>query len=218
MKRVKTLMLNERIKDGKELRLTINTSLSCINDNINALKAEVQKPVADFEVLKDLCALFIRSLPLPIFMFDNNFVLRARPNYYGEVFQKTSEISYNPIISKVGLGRFNLPNDPVFYGAASMSDMNYNGPVTSICESYKQVFDENVKIKEQYLTIGKWDVIKPIPLLILTFYDIALMKNTQVQNINPVFDEFINLSCNNEDDEKMKVFPSILFGASRQKE
>ena len=83
---------------------------------------------------------------------------------------------------------------------------NADGALTTICESYKDLFDDNSQMTYQYLTIGKWAVIKPIPLILLTFYDIAWTNSASIQNINPMYAEFIGLSCNEEDNKKCQLF------------
>src|SRR5689334_8665698 len=127
MKNYEILMLNDRVKNGNELKITINTSLSQIENLISVLKKEVQKPKANFDVLKNTCFDLISRLPLPIHQFDKSFILRSRPNFDGKVFNKKSEISYNPYSDKISLNRFNLEGEPAFYGAAPVTNNNVNG-------------------------------------------------------------------------------------------
>ena len=121
MKNYKILKLDERVKGKEELRITINTPLPQVENLINSLKEEVEKDKAEFEVLKNICFDLISRLPLPIHQFDNAFILRSRPNFNGEVFSRTTEISYNQNIDKIKLNRFNLKGEPAFYGAAPVS-------------------------------------------------------------------------------------------------
>ena len=206
MKNYDFFRVDERIKDGKELRAIINTPLSEIENLINILKQEVNKSEAIFSVLKETCLELISRLPLPIHIYDNSFILRSRPNYNGEVFKNISDLSYNPYPSMVNLGRFNLKEESVFYGAVPISSDKANGALTTICESFKNLFDSNSKINYQYLTIGKWNVLKPINLVVLTFYDEAWKRSQHIQNINPLYTEFIGLSCNEEDNIKCQLF------------
>ncbi|MBC7721362.1 MAG: hypothetical protein H7068_05015 [Pedobacter sp.] len=199
-------MLNDRVKNNQTLSLIINTPLSQIIDLIDSLSNEIKKPDVNFNVLKSYCIDLISRLPLPLHYLQDTFILRSRPNYDGEVFSQTSQVSYNPIADKIVLNRFNLKGDSVFYGAPPITSDNANGALTTICESIKELFNGDYSLREQYLTIGKWNIIKPIPLVLLTFYDFAFDKSEHVRNINPAFAEFIGLSCSEEDTKKCKLF------------
>lgn len=206
MKGYNILKVVERVKDGEELNLKINTSFEEIENTVNALKAEIEKPVADFLFLKQTCLHLISRLPLPIFTYGDTFILRCRPNYNGEVYSKIAEINYNPNQDQINLNRFNLKGEPAFYGAPPISSDKANGALTTICESFKELFEENSNLNYQYLTIGKWNVVKPINLIMLTFYDAAWKKSSHIQNINPVFTNYLGLSCNEEDNKKCQLF------------
>lgn len=196
------IRVNDRIKDGKELRISINISLKEIDNCLTILKNEVAKNNADFSILMDACSHLLSCVPLPMHIYDNSFVLRSRPNFNGEVFNKASDISYNPFPGLIKLNRFNLEHEPVFYGAVPISSDKADGVLTTICESYKELFDNSSTVNIQYVTIGKWNVIKPIKMAMLTFYETAWAKSEHVKNINPIYAEFIGLSCNDEDNKK----------------
>lgn len=211
------LHLTDRIKDDKEFNFKINSSFDEINQLIDDLKQEVNKKEADFSFLKALCVDLISRLPLPVYFLENTFILRSRPNFEGEVFKNESELSYNPFSEKCRLNRFNLEGETAFYGAAPVTGEKSNGALTSICESYKDLFDSNSKISYQYLTIGKWIVIKQIPVIALTFYDVALENSEHIKNINPVYNEFLRLTCNEVDNKKCKAFLSFFSEAAGRK-
>lgn len=217
MRKFDILNIRDRIKNGKEFYFKINSTLDEINQLIDNLKQEVNKTEADFSILKTLCVNLISRLPLPVYFLENTFILRSRPNFKGEVFKNESELSYNPFAEKCRLNRFNLEGESAFYGAAPVTGEKSNGALTSICESYKELFDTNSKNASQYITIGKWIVLKQIPVVALTFYDVALQNSEHIKHINPVYNEFIQLTCNEDDNKKCKAFFSFFSEAAGRK-
>jgi len=217
MKNYDILRVDERIKDGKELGITIKASFAEIENHLNILKKEVLKFEADFLVLKEACSQILSRVPLPMHIYSESFILRSRPNFDGEIFTKESDISYNPFPDLIKSNRFNLEREPLFYGAAPISSDKANGAYTTICESYKDLFDINSTFNRQYFTIGKWNVVKPIKLVMLTFYDVASRKSQHVQNINPIYNEFIELSCSPEDNEKCQTVYSYFSECAGKK-
>jgi hypothetical protein len=198
--------LDDIIKEGKKLHMKVNTSREFINNLIAKLKAEVEKENPSFTLLEDTCYDLICRLPIPIHLFENTFVLRARPNE-PQLFSKQSEISYNsekPHLIK--LQRFNLDEEQVFYCAAPIDGHNANGTITTISESFKEIFDEKNNWQRKSLTIGKWNIQKSIKLLSLAFYDRALNKSFHLQNIVPPFQMFLDEVFDIEDQEKCRLF------------
>lgn len=90
------IFTNEDIyKDGKNLYIKINTPIEDINRIISEIKFEVAKEEADFEVLKSLCLHLIERLPLPLHLYSDSFIIRARENKNGEIFECESQMGYN---------------------------------------------------------------------------------------------------------------------------
>jgi hypothetical protein len=200
--------LNQLAKDGKELKMKVNSSVETINSLIFSLKKEVEKETLSFRFLEDTCYDLISRLPLPIHLYEKTFVLRARTNE-AKLFTKQSEISYNsekPYL--IELQRFNLDKEQVFYSAAPIDGGNANGAVTTIAESFKEIFDEKSNWQHKALTIGRWIVQKPIKLIALAFYDEALRKSIPMQNIIPYFQMFLDAVFDNEDQMKCRLFYS----------
>jgi hypothetical protein len=197
--------LSERDSQGNLIKFTITTTLEEIETYLYVLKTQLTKNEAEFTVLEDNCYELISRLPLPVYYYDSSFIIRARPNFYGEVFTKTSQIGYNPLTDQIELGRFNLKGESVFYGAIPISSHSLDGVMTSICETYKDLFNREADFIRLYLTIGRWQVVKPIPLVLLTFWD-KLWNNEQVKNINPVFINHLELSCSEIDQKKCQLF------------
>jgi hypothetical protein len=184
----------------------VNTPSKTINNLISNLKVETEKENPSFHFLEDTCYDLICRLPLPIYLYDNAFVLRARANE-SRLFSKQSDINYNsekPHLIK--LQRFNLDEEQVFYCAAPIDGHNANGAVTTIAESFKEIFDKKSNWQHKALTIGKWIVQKPIKLIALAFYDEALNKSFHMQNIVPHFQMFLDRAFDTEDQNKCRLF------------
>ena len=198
--------LDQLTKDGKELKMKVNSSVETIDLLISSLKNEVKKDDPSFQFLEDTCYDLICRLPLPLHLYDNSFLLRARPNE-PKLFSKQSEISYNserPHL--ITLQRFNLDKEQVFYSAAPITGDNANGAVTTIAESFKEIFDKKSKWQHKALTIGRWMVQKSIKLVVLAFYDEALRKSIHMQNIIPYFQIFLDAVFDADDQMKCRLF------------
>lgn len=195
---------------GESVRFNIYTSLKDIKSLISEIEEEFSLPNADFSTMKELCYKIICRLPVPIQTYQKTFVIRCRANYHGQIFSSVDQISYNKSVDKVFLGRFNLDGEPVFYSSVPINGTNANGALGSILETCKGLFDADHKIMDQDVTISRFNVIKPIPLLLLTFYDVAEAKSEYLKKMNPPFREFIQGACSAEDYEKCYGFYSFI--------
>lgn len=192
--------------NNQDIRITCDASLQEIESYIQTLTKEVEKSDSNFSTLKQTWIQLLSSLPLPIYKLENSFILRSRPNFNGEVFKSISDISYNPFADRVELNRFNLKGESVFYGALPITSKFVNGALTTMCESYKDIFLKQSSVFEQNLTIGKWKIHEPIKVALLTFYKVAVQKSEHVQNLIPTYLEFIRRCCNEEDQYKCLLF------------
>jgi hypothetical protein len=207
-KNYKIFTVDQITKNGDNLRMKINTPYESINNLISNLKTEVGKDTPSFQFLEDICYDLISRLPLPIHIYHSTFVLRARPNE-PELFTKQSQISYNserPDLIK--LQRFNLDEEQVFYCAAPIDGHNANGALTTIVESFKEVFDKKNNWTFKALTVGKWIVQKKIRLIALAFYNEAVKKSFHMQNITPAYQKFLDEVFEQEDQTKCHLFYS----------
>ncbi len=198
---------NQFMSEGKRLVVKFNSPKEDIDGFITILMAEIKKDIADFTTLKETCYELVCRLPIPIFNQTESFILRARPNNNDEMFSTGTQIAHNterPDL--IQLGRFNLENEGVFYGTLPISSSEVNGQMVTICEAYKDMFDSNNKALLKRFTMGKWMVTEPFPLVMLTFYDVALTKSSHVQNINPPYQDFLDKSLSDIDKAKCESF------------
>jgi len=198
-------------------KMKINSALEDIQGLIDSLTEQIIQPHADFPTLKGLCFDLICRLPLPIQLMQDTFILRGRENFNGEVFSYAQDLSYNPDPSKVRLSRFNLEADSVFYGALPITSHNASGQVTSICEPCKELFDSESKNDLKYFTIGKWNILKPIRIVVLTFFEKAEETSWHLNNLNPNYIKFLSDFCTPEDLDKCSRFLSFFSGYAARK-
>ena len=65
----------------------------------------------------------IAKVPFPSIPVDVEWLLRARPNFNGEVFEEEADISYNTKkVKAIKANRFNRPEESVFYGTLPSDD------------------------------------------------------------------------------------------------
>lgn len=195
-------------------KMKIKTSLENVLSRIHALEDQIDSSKPDFDLIKNLCFELIARLPLPIQLLQNTFILRARENKSGEVFRTINEISYNPHATA---GRFNLDHDPVFYGALPITSHHASGQLTTICESSKELFDSTSQQERKYFTVGKWTIIKPIPTVVLTFFNDAEKVSWHLGNLNPAYEAFFSSVCDQEDTRKCHEFYSFFSGYAAKK-
>ena len=195
-------------------KFIVSLSMQEINSCLDKLKIEVKKEKASYRNLKKLASVIISEVPIPLFYPPENLpIIRARPNYNGEVFKTKSEVSYNrrhP--KKILLSRFNLAKDPVFYGAIKNG---YNVPngltiITTISESFKALFDESNNERRLYFTVGSWKVQENFPVIMLTFFPKAEEQSEYIKRTNLIYEDFFSKTYNPEDQLKIKLLFSYL--------
>ena len=187
-------------------KLSITSSTKDIYSFINLLNNEIQTNNPDFSKLKKYSYELICRLPIPLQLLQDNFILRSRENINGELFNSSSEISYNSCTDKINLGRFNLKGESVFYGALPLKTENSSGEITTICESCKELFDSDSKSTTKYFTVGKWNILRPIRIVVLTFCNEVGYKNIHIQKMNPEYQNFLTSIFSKEDYEKYYRF------------
>ena len=133
----------------------------------------------------------VSVLPLPIISADVNFILRSRPSKEFEVFNDEADISYNSKCpDRIGPGRFNRPEEAVFYGTLPSDKQEKFVAAVSI-ESYKELISEGNKSDVLYYHFCKFLVKNSFPLVNLCFEHTVLNQHpglnrsvtAQIQNL-----------------------------------
>jgi len=134
------------------------------------------------EVFKS-CIDIISLVPLMISFVDIPQVVRGRPNYAGEIFNKQSQLSYNTEFpDRIAFGRFNRKSEPLFYASLPTESKNVDYVLSCALECCKELTAEKRNYKFQDITVGGWVVNDPIPAINLCFNDGHLNENPSLQN------------------------------------
>lgn len=105
----------------------------------------------------------LRGIPiLPVFICDvpkRTALFRSRTRHSSDVFTQVSEITEPPPSGILNFGRCNKPSQPRFYCSS-------NRP-TSYVELVKQWLDSVSSGEKVYVTIGRWELKKPMPTAVV---------------------------------------------------
>lgn len=219
MQNHKIVLFNNVDGTLNKMDLHVPLSLNRIQSYLNQFKAEVKKEKASFTKLTRIAFNLLSQVPLPLVYYPNTHVVRARPNFNGEVFKFTHEISYNSKCpEKSTLNRFNLDKEAVFYAAAPIDIVKpFSATLTAIAESNKELFDNSNINRTQYVTISKWDVLKVFPVIMLTFFPKAEEKSEYIKESNKFYSDFFKSSYSAEDQHKIELVLSYLSDCACKK-
>lgn len=122
-------------------------------------------------------------------------ILRARPNYNGEVFTKISQISYKPSEFNKTFQRASTPKNTMFYGSF-VSELKKDGEldmtrVIGLYESLPFMRDPNSS-GEQKITYSKWIVTKDIELISLIHHREFKRENSYAEQQRLDFEKFLS--------------------------
>lgn len=150
-------------------------------DQVEHFKSFRHKPInqENFQEAFGICYQLCDKIPLAVTLIDVPYILRGRPNKINQMFSKETEISYNSTNSEaIKLGRFNRPQEPMFYGSVlDEIDHIHFGAAASL-ECCKKLIDPENKEPYQYITFGKWYLNDP-------FYAINLCNDDKLLMVNP---------------------------------
>lgn len=200
------------------LRMKINTPYVEIREYLAALEDEVKRGSPDFDRLRSGCFELLCRLPLPIWQFRHGFVLRSRRNFNGEVFRKAADISYNPFPDKIQNGRFNLAGEAVFYASLPLSSSSTQGYAGAICEASKELFDTSSTERSYEFTVGKWGLVIPINVVVLTFYEPARRNCPDAMRIERKFFRNMEEAMSADDFAIWKEFQEFFSKRAAQKQ
>ena len=138
-----------------------------------------------FDELCGHCWWLISKIPLPMHFVDSTFIVRSRENLNGETFSEQWQISYHSRdFHTIGAGRFNRPQEPMFYGALKGNDHKGDNVPTATLESCKRILDPEDISPFYDFTLGKWMVTKH-------FHVINLLYQKETMENNPHIAEYL---------------------------
>ena len=161
----------------------------------SASQEAIEKAVFDFFVTK----------PIPILQVTHPFLARARMNDNGEVFSTASQLSYNLDTSKIRLQRANYQGQQVFYGAIPSKSDYADCQSTALIETCMEHVRDHT-ISRRYITIGKWNICRPLTVSILPFSTISCEKNHDFKRANENYKRIIYGSFDPKHSEACQYF------------
>ncbi|WPV01917.1 hypothetical protein SNE26_09040 [Mucilaginibacter sp. cycad4] len=134
----------------------------------------------------------LNSFDMPLF--------RARPNDQKNVlFSKETEISYNSTNkSVIRAGRFNGPNQAVFYASLPVDDGDINPSMAACLETCKGLTDQHYPVHLKDFTIGRWKIQSPFFVVNLCFDEEHLKGNRSLKHATEVYIKTIKDCLNKE--------------------
>jgi hypothetical protein len=116
------------------------------------------------------------------------YIYRAQVNRENEIFNTQARISYNKSCpDKIGLGKFNLQGQAMFYGCVKYVPFNESDvlqPYVVAClETCKDLTDISLPPRVNYFTIGQWVIDRPVCILNLSFDPGHIRFNKHLQPV-----------------------------------
>lgn len=176
--------ISEILKEHPEYPKMVDDAIDNLEIRFERTKYLLTQPVSDdnfneaFQNFHEI----IKVIPLLKNEITIPQIVRARPNYEGEMFTEQGQLSYNIACpKKIQLGRFNRKFEPLFYGALPVENSKVDYVMTSTLETCKELIDQDRPPKVQDLTISAWLVEKPFDIVNLCFNDKHLVKNLSLK-------------------------------------
>jgi hypothetical protein len=165
----------------------------------SATQVEIEEAVFDFFVTK----------PLLVLTASHPFLARARINENGEIFSKTSQLSYNPKSAMIKMQRANYARQQVFYGAVPSKTDYADCQTTALVESCMEHVRDH-SITHAYLTIGKWNINRPLMVGILPFSSMSCKKNDDFKTANENYNKIFSETFGEKSKEAIRYFKESL--------
>lgn len=137
--------------------------------------ARFNEAINDFHFIID-------KIPLMVTFIEPTYIVRARPNYNGEIFEFEHQISYNSTNTDViQAGRFNRPKEGLFYGGLRVDNPETDYVLACSLESCKELIHPDTPPSVQDMTVGRWTVGERFPVVNFCFNGAHLSGNQVLQ-------------------------------------
>ncbi|RTL58801.1 MAG: hypothetical protein EKK37_10785 [Sphingobacteriales bacterium] len=156
-----------------------------LSSQLDNIKSYATKEInqENFQELCDAWHKIIAKIPFASIPVEVEWLLRARPNFNGEIFEDEFDISYNSKnIKDIKASRFNRPEESVFYGTLPSDDQTKFIAGASL-ECYKELISDKNDEPIQYFTFGKWHLINKFPVINLCFEEKALKAHPGLKRV-----------------------------------
>ncbi len=178
---------------------------SCRN-NIELFKSfRLKKMTHDNLVeLSRVCYWLCGKIPLTSIQINVPYILRGRTNEKGEIFHSESQISeIREDLFKIKLGRFNCPEESIFYGSMP----NEIGPehlIGSVVRECCKDFFLNTALPCKYVTIGRWHLKS-------NFQVLNLCNDENTLSANPILKQLVQKFINHISENFQKNTAQLLL-------
>jgi hypothetical protein len=145
-----------------------------------------------FQELCNHCFWLIERIPLPLHYVDSTFIVRSRENFNSEIFNEQGQISYHSRdFDKIGVGRFNRPQEPMFYGALKGNDHKGDNVPTATLECCKRIFEPGENNPFYDFTLGRWMIKQPFYVINLLYHHKTMENNPHIKSyLDGYFDQW----------------------------
>jgi hypothetical protein len=162
------MIKNEEEEKLKHVSNNLQNNITHFNDKLDEVIEVVNRPLSDanFEEAAQIFYHLIDNVPLMVQLVDPGIrIVRARINKDNELFNRKQQISYHDNAKGLQPGRFNLPDQTMFYGALPVDNPDTNQIIAAALECCKELVEEENVEESRDFTIGAWYTQKPLKLL-----------------------------------------------------
>jgi hypothetical protein len=147
-----------------------------------------------YQEVKDLIGSFGPIGAIIMTLHPGKVIMRARPNYDHERFNKVSQISYKPAEYNKTYQRASTPYNTMFYGSTIFENIKPGElnmtRVIGLFEAIPLMRDKEAS-GEQVITYSKWLVTKDIPLLSIIHHKDFQRENSYASEQRANFEGFL---------------------------
>jgi hypothetical protein len=184
-------------------------------DFINAVERLASLHLDHQQEIQDLITYFYGDKGTIMLPCDNKFVVRASLNNDNKIFTNVQRCSYPPDYKRISLQRCNYRGQQVFY-CSMYSDTDFTDTsLTCLIETAKETLDNNIDRK--YITLSRWELVRPLNLWVLPFCDVSCNKNRDFKKYRDEAIDEINQYKNSQEVIKSLEYMSNVFCQSRNK-
>lgn len=161
-----------------------------------------------FNALLEACLNIMEEIPFQVGNLNVKGIIRSRQNEEGELFNNAEQLSYNKDVYKVCAGRFNLKNQPIFYGSVPTFNKEGNyinyGSQVALFEVCKELKTNESLTFPSFFTVGNWETIEEIVTVSLCYDQDHLKENYGIEKSFSKLDSHLQLSYSIEEIDFIK--------------